>query len=115
MSAKAFNEVAEQINEERIHVLINLDGWTSAPLINEIITLMPAPVQINFKGFPGTTGCACTRNLNPETLNPNSESRHLNPERSAGAGQLERAPETRGRTLNPQPDPLKPSSESLRH
>ena len=56
ISGVAFTDAAQRINEARPHILINLDGWTSAPLINEIISLQPAPVQLNFKGYPGTTG-----------------------------------------------------------
>ena len=58
MSGVAFTDIARRINEARPHVLVNLDGWTSAPLINEIVILTPAPVQLSFKGFPGTTGVA---------------------------------------------------------
>eukprot|EP00960_Hanusia_phi_P019685 581338-Hanusia_phi.AAC.2 len=58
LSSTAFYETASAINREQPHVLINLDGWTSAPLINEIFILSPAPIQLSFKGFPGTTGVA---------------------------------------------------------
>ncbi|EKX47531.1 hypothetical protein GUITHDRAFT_69463, partial [Guillardia theta CCMP2712] len=58
LSSTAFYETASAINREQPHVLINLDGWTSAPLINEIFILSPAPIQLSFKGFPGTTGIA---------------------------------------------------------
>lgn len=57
ISAAAFSDGAVQINDHRPHVLINLDGWTSAPLINEIFMLQPAPVQVDpgllrvFSGF----------------------------------------------------------------
>jgi len=48
ISDVAFTDAAASINQQRPHVLVNLDGWTSAPLINEIIILAPAPVQVNF-------------------------------------------------------------------
>lgn len=34
------------INRDGPNILINLDGWTSAPLINEIFIMAPAPVQV---------------------------------------------------------------------
>ncbi len=49
MSGMAFTDAAAQINRHRPHILVNLDGWTSAPLINEIVILTPAPVQVNLR------------------------------------------------------------------
>jgi len=56
VSGVSYSAAAARINEERPNILINLDGWTSAPLINEIFILQASPIQLNFKGFAGTLG-----------------------------------------------------------
>ena len=46
ISALSYSAAALAINHDGPNVLVNLDGWTSAPLINEIFILAPAPVQV---------------------------------------------------------------------
>ena len=48
-------EVAQRIAEDQIDVLIDLKGHTAANRL-EIFAYRPAPVQVTFLGFPGTTG-----------------------------------------------------------
>eukprot|EP00276_Gloeochaete_wittrockiana_P011418 CAMPEP_0184651206 /NCGR_PEP_ID=MMETSP0308-20130426/8792_1 /TAXON_ID=38269 /ORGANISM="Gloeochaete witrockiana, Strain SAG 46.84" /LENGTH=1117 /DNA_ID=CAMNT_0027085261 /DNA_START=44 /DNA_END=3397 /DNA_ORIENTATION=+ len=56
VSALQYSAVAQRIREEdRIHVLINLNGYT-AKARNEIFALRPAPLQILYMGFPGSMG-----------------------------------------------------------
>ena len=50
-------EAAARIAEERIDVLVELTTHTQAGRL-EIAALRPAPVQIAYLGFPGTTGAA---------------------------------------------------------
>lgn len=48
-------ELARQINEDRIDILFDLSGHTT---LNRLpaFALRPAPVQISWIGYPGTTG-----------------------------------------------------------
>lgn len=50
-----FSEVASIINEDDIHVLINLDGYAQG-CKNEIFALRPAPLQIAMLGYCGSLG-----------------------------------------------------------
>ncbi len=47
------NEAAARIHADRIDVLIDLQGYTGQPR-SRILALRPAPVQVNFLGYPGT-------------------------------------------------------------
>jgi predicted O-linked N-acetylglucosamine transferase (SPINDLY family) len=51
-------EAAHQIANEEIDVLVDLHGITSGARPN-ILFYRPAPVQITYLGFPGTTGHPC--------------------------------------------------------
>ena len=55
LSSLSFVEAAKKIHEEKIDILIDLKGHTEANKL-EIFALRPAPVQISYLGFPGTTG-----------------------------------------------------------
>ena len=46
---------ARKIFEDEIHVLINLNGYTKGAR-NEIFALKPAPIQVMWLGYPGTSG-----------------------------------------------------------
>jgi protein O-GlcNAc transferase len=48
-------QIAEQIQQDQIDILIDLAGYTdySCP---EVFALRPAPIQINYLGYPGTLG-----------------------------------------------------------
>jgi protein O-GlcNAc transferase len=48
-------EAAQLIHNDGIHVLINMNGYTKGSR-NEIFALHPAPIQMSWMGFPGTTG-----------------------------------------------------------
>ena len=41
--------------QERIQILVNLNGYTKGAR-NEIFAMQPAPIQVSYMGFPGTTG-----------------------------------------------------------
>lgn len=49
------SEAATQINNDGIHILINLNGYTKNSR-NEIFALKPAPIQVSFMGFCGSMG-----------------------------------------------------------
>lgn len=48
-------EAAKKIHSDGIHVLINMNGYTKGAK-NEIFALRPAPVQVMWLGYPGTSG-----------------------------------------------------------
>eukprot|EP01135_Chromosphaera_perkinsii_P004858 Nk52_evm4s301 gene=Nk52_evmTU4s301 len=50
-------DAARRIYEDGIHVLINLNGYTKGSR-NEIFALKPAPIQIMWLGYPGTSGAS---------------------------------------------------------
>ncbi|HVN34587.1 MAG TPA: glycosyltransferase, partial [Casimicrobiaceae bacterium] len=47
--------IAERIRSDRIEVLIDLNGYTKNSR-ERIFALRPAPIQINYLGYPGTLG-----------------------------------------------------------
>ena len=47
--------IAERIRADRIQVLIDLNGYTRNSR-EQIFALRPAPIQINYLGYPGTLG-----------------------------------------------------------
>jgi protein O-GlcNAc transferase len=48
-------EVAQQIYDDQIDILVDLNGHTVGGRL-EVSALRPAPIQINYLGFPGTVG-----------------------------------------------------------
>lgn len=50
-----FADSAQMINEDQIDILIDLDGYTDNNRL-EVLALRPAPIQVTYLGFPGTTG-----------------------------------------------------------
>lgn len=50
-------EAADQMNIDGIHILVNMIGYTKGAH-NEIFALKPAPVQVLWLGYPGTTGAS---------------------------------------------------------
>lgn len=48
-------DIAQFVHQKNIHILFNLNGWTSGGR-QDVFALRPAPIQIQFMGFCGTTG-----------------------------------------------------------
>ncbi|RZC47203.1 hypothetical protein C5167_040148 [Papaver somniferum] len=55
VSGLSSDVIARLINEDKIQILINLNGYTKGAR-NEIFAMQPAPIQVSYMGFPGTTG-----------------------------------------------------------
>jgi len=55
ISSLNHGDAARLISSHRIHVLVNLNGYTKGAR-NEIFALRPAPVQVSYMGFCGTMG-----------------------------------------------------------
>lgn len=49
--------VAEKIRSDGIEILVDLKGYTRGAR-QEILALRPAPVQVSYLGYPGTTGAS---------------------------------------------------------
>lgn len=50
-----FSESAKKIYEDKIDILIDLDGYTDNNRL-QIFAIKPAPIEATYLGFPGTTG-----------------------------------------------------------
>ena len=48
--------VAERIAADEVDILIDLKGYTKAEPAAQILALRPAPIQVNYLGYPGTMG-----------------------------------------------------------
>ena len=48
-------QAADRINQDGIHILVNMNGYTKGAR-NEIFALHPAPVQVMWLGYPGSSG-----------------------------------------------------------
>ncbi|KAK4732929.1 hypothetical protein R3W88_025917 [Solanum pinnatisectum] len=55
VSSLTFDLTARMINEDQIQILIDLNGYTKGGR-SEIFAMQPAPIQVSYMGFPGTTG-----------------------------------------------------------
>eukprot|EP00897_Mesotaenium_endlicherianum_P008302 jgi/Mesen1/74/ME1108901C05672 len=55
VSSASIDAIAARIHADGIQILVNLNGYTKGAR-NEVFALNPAPVQISYMGFPGTTG-----------------------------------------------------------
>jgi protein O-GlcNAc transferase len=51
----SFPQTARQIQADEVDILVDLTGYTGQAR-TEIMALRPAPIQVNFLGFPGTMG-----------------------------------------------------------
>lgn len=48
-------KAADMIFEDGVHILVNMNGYTKGAR-NEIFALKPAPIQVMWLGYPGTSG-----------------------------------------------------------
>lgn len=54
-SSWSIDQLVNQIVEDKIHILVNLNGYTRGAR-NEVFAARPAPIQMSFMGFAGTLG-----------------------------------------------------------
>lgn len=50
-------KAADRIYSDRIHILVNMNGYTKGAR-NELFALRPAPIQVMWLGYPGTSGAS---------------------------------------------------------
>ncbi|XP_055702519.1 UDP-N-acetylglucosamine--peptide N-acetylglucosaminyltransferase 110 kDa subunit isoform X3 [Phlebotomus papatasi] len=50
-------KAADRIYSDGIHILVNMNGYTKGAR-NEIFALRPAPIQVMWLGYPGTSGAS---------------------------------------------------------
>ncbi|XP_060064319.1 UDP-N-acetylglucosamine--peptide N-acetylglucosaminyltransferase 110 kDa subunit-like isoform X1 [Ylistrum balloti] len=50
-------KAADRIHADGIHILVNMNGYTKGAR-NELFALRPAPVQVMWLGYPGTSGAS---------------------------------------------------------
>jgi len=50
-------KAADRINSDGIHIMVNMNGYTKGAR-NEIFALRPAPIQVMWLGYPGTSGAS---------------------------------------------------------
>lgn len=55
VNALAIPQLAAEINKKNIDILIDLKGWTGDTR-TPVLSLRPAPVQVNWLGYPGSLG-----------------------------------------------------------
>jgi predicted O-linked N-acetylglucosamine transferase (SPINDLY family) len=55
LGAVSYVDAARRIFGDRVDILVDLKGYTQGARV-EILALRPAPVQVNFLGYPGTMG-----------------------------------------------------------
>jgi predicted O-linked N-acetylglucosamine transferase (SPINDLY family) len=75
-SSWSIEKLVNQIVEDKIHILVNLNGYTRGAR-NEVFAARPAPIHMSFMGFAGTLGAewcdyvfADTISVPPTTLSP---------------------------------------------
>ncbi|KAL9030326.1 MAG: hypothetical protein Q9196_001538 [Gyalolechia fulgens] len=75
-SSWSIDRLVDQIVDDKIHVLVNLNGYTRGAK-NEVFAARPAPIQMSFMGFAGTLGAewcdyllADRIAIPPQTLRP---------------------------------------------
>ena len=69
-------EAAKRIYHDRIHILVNLNGYTKGAR-NEIFAARPAPLQIAYMGFPGTMGASFMNYLITDVIASPPDTAHL--------------------------------------
>ena len=56
ISKKSTQDISNLITAHEIDILVNLNGYFGH-IRQDVFAMRPAPIQVNFLGFPGTLGC----------------------------------------------------------
>ena len=56
-------EVARLLEELEVNIAVDLTGYTK-DLRTSILARRPAPIQVNYLGYPGTMGADCIDYIN---------------------------------------------------
>lgn len=72
----SLQQAAQRIFDDRVDILVDLTGYTQSSRTG-ILALRPAPIQVNWLGFPGTLGAPFADYLlTDRTVAPASEAAH---------------------------------------
>ena len=67
------------VNAARMHVLVNLDGWTSLGRTNEIFVCGAAPRQLAYLGYPATLALESVTHFATDALSSPADSQARSP------------------------------------
>uniref|UniRef100_A0A7S1G9A1 protein O-GlcNAc transferase n=1 Tax=Bicosoecida sp. CB-2014 TaxID=1486930 RepID=A0A7S1G9A1_9STRA len=81
-SALSHGDLAALIHDQEIDILVNLNGYTKGSR-NDVFALQPAPVQIMYMGFPGSSGATYHQYFVTDRIASPPELAHLFTERLA--------------------------------
>lgn len=74
--AMSLHEAAQQIHDDGIDILVDLTGFTQTSRTG-ILALRPAPIQVNWLGYPGTMGAPFADYLlSDQFITPPDQARH---------------------------------------
>jgi protein O-GlcNAc transferase len=72
----SLQQAAQRIFDDRIDILVDLTGYTQSSRTG-ILALRPAPIQVNWLGFPGTFGASFADYMfTDRTVTPESDAQH---------------------------------------
>lgn len=75
-------KAADKIYGDGIHILVNMNGYTKGAR-NEIFALKPAPIQVMWLGYPGTSGASFMDYIVTDTVTSPMELAHQYSEKLA--------------------------------
>jgi predicted O-linked N-acetylglucosamine transferase (SPINDLY family) len=58
VNAASFQDTARRIQSDKVDILVDLTGYTGKAR-SQILALRPAPIQVNYLGYPGTMAASC--------------------------------------------------------
>jgi protein O-GlcNAc transferase len=57
VSGLTVRQIVDRIRADHVDVLVEVNGWVQGSLV-QVLAAQPAPVQVSFLAFPGTTGAS---------------------------------------------------------
>ena len=83
-SGMSDNDVAAKMRELRIDIAVDLMGFTTGNR-SGILARRPAPIQVNYLGFPATMGAGFIDYISPTSTSYRREARGITPRTSLGS------------------------------